>query len=196
MDSVSVKKFCFVSWNVQGLGDPVKCAVVKDAIAAASPTILCLQETKLASLDPQKQRSFLPSHTSGVAKKDADGSRGGIVTAWDTNSLTLASSHTSCYSLTTVLESTTTNVSLTVTNVYAPADHSLTDDFVADMELLLAVVSGPWLLVGDFNLLRYPHDKNNSNFNSLLTAKFNALIHALALHELPLLDRHFTWTNR
>jgi hypothetical protein len=61
MDSVSVKKFCFVSWNVQGLGDPDKCAVVKDAVAAACPTILCLQETKLASLIPRNSAlSYLP----------------------------------------------------------------------------------------------------------------------------------------
>jgi exonuclease III len=176
MDSVSVKNLCFLFWNVQGLGDPDKCAVVKNAILVASPSIVCLQESKLAALEPQKHRSFLPPSLASVASKGADGSRGGLVTAWDTNSLSLTSSHSTRFSLTTVLASTTTLVSFMVTNMYAPADHSLTDDFVSDMELLLDDVVGPWLVVGDFNLIRFPHEKNNDNFNRPLAEKFNNLI--------------------
>lgn len=38
-------------------------------------------------------------------------------------------------------------------------------------------------------------DKNNSNFNTHLADSFNSTIDSLALLELPLLDRMFTWTN-
>ncbi|KAK1685445.1 hypothetical protein QYE76_046293 [Lolium multiflorum] len=171
MDSLSVKNLRLESWNVQGLGDPDKCAVVKNAATAAAPSVLCLQETKLSSLNTAKARTFLPPFLSENATRDADGSRGGILTAWDTKLLTLSSSIQRRFSLTTTFASTTTDLSFTVTNVYAPSDHSLTDDFVSDMVELLPLVSAP-------------------------SAKFNALIHHLALQELPLLDRRFTWTNR
>jgi exonuclease III len=165
-------------------------------ISVASPTILCLQESKLASLDVFKQKSFLPPSLSGVAEKNADGSRGGLVTAWDPNIVSLSASFLRQFSLTTIFSSTTTDLSFTVTNVYAPSDHSLTDAFAQDMIDLFPLISGPWLVLGDFNLIRYPHEKNTPNFNSSLADKFNTLIHRLFLQELPLLDRRFTWTNK
>jgi hypothetical protein len=64
------------------------------------------------------------------------------------------------------------------------------------MKGLLPSISGPWLLCGDFNLIRYPNEKNNNRFNRVLADAFNSLIHSLALFELPLTDRQFTWTNR
>jgi hypothetical protein len=63
------------------------------------------------------------------------------------------------------------------------------------MVSLTAVVSGPWLIIGDNNLIRVRAEKNNNNFNRALADAFNAMIHAMALFELPLLDRLFTWTN-
>ena len=45
------KKICVVSWNVRGLGDPDKCAIVKDALVSAAPALICLQETKLRHID-------------------------------------------------------------------------------------------------------------------------------------------------
>jgi hypothetical protein len=60
---------------------------------------------------------------------------------------------------------------------------------------LLVDISGPWLVLGDFNLIRHPSEKNNDNFNPALANSFNAMINSLAVLELPLLDRRFTWTN-
>ena len=45
-----------------------------------------------------------------------------------------------------------------------------------------------WLVIGDFNLMRAPTNKNNTNFNQRLADKFNSMIDGLALIELPLLD--------
>jgi endonuclease/exonuclease/phosphatase family metal-dependent hydrolase len=82
-----------------------------------------------------------------------------------------------------------------VTNVYALSDHSLTSEFTAEMVALLPLITGSWLYLGDFNLLRHPSEKNNSNFHQNLADAFNAMINSLALFELPLLDRRFTWSN-
>ena len=63
------------------------------------------------------------------------------------------------------------------------------------MLALAPFVTGTWLVIGDFNLLRYLDDKNNGNFNPNLAAKFNSLIRQLQWFELPLLDMLFTWSN-
>jgi hypothetical protein len=64
------------------------------------------------------------------------------------------------------------------------------------MLTLLPLVSGPWIILGDFNLIRHPSEKNTTNFNQNLADAFNAMINAMALFELPFLDRRFTWSNR
>jgi hypothetical protein len=56
-------------------------------------------------------------------------------------------------------------------------------------------VTGPWLILGDFNLIRKPCEKNTPRFDCNLAAAFNSMIQSMALFELPLLDRLFTWTN-
>ncbi|WVZ86073.1 hypothetical protein U9M48_032914 [Paspalum notatum var. saurae] len=54
----------------------------------------------------------------------------------------------------------------------------------------------PWLICGDFNMIRYAHEKNNGNFRASEAAAFNDVFHALCLLELPLHDRQYTWSNR
>jgi exonuclease III len=195
MDSTPLRDLLFLFWNVRGLGDPAKCGVVKNAVLCANPSVACLQETKLDSLDAFKLKTFLPPRLCGFVTADADGSRGGMVTAWDTSLLQLVASSSNAYCLTTVFMSTTSGLSFTVTNVYAPSDHSQTHLFCDAMLLVPPSVVGPWLCVGDFNLLRCPADKNNSNFDRNLAATFNSLIRDMAWGELPLLDRLYTWTN-
>ena len=125
----------------------------------------------------------------------ADGSRGGIITAWNTSFFKKQSYITRRYSLTISLASTTSDLSFTLTNVYAPADLGFTAAFLHELQELSTHVTGAWILLGDFNLLRVASDKNNTLFNQSLADSFNSCINSLALLELPLLDRQFTWSN-
>jgi hypothetical protein len=45
---------------------------------------------------------------------------------------------------------------------------------MAEILLLAEAIAGPWLMVGDFNLFRYPQEKDNSNFDRSLAATFNS----------------------
>ncbi|CAN6218601.1 unnamed protein product [Urochloa humidicola] len=195
--SSSSKVFSVVSWNVRGLGDSDKCDVVKDALSTASPSIICVQETKLHSVTPQKARSFLPvSHATSLHSLSANGSRGGVLTAWNASSFSLTSFITRKHTLTTVLTSTTSNHILTITNVYAPSDHRDSHDFLDGLRELKPHISGPWLLAGDFNLVRSAADKKGGAPDARLCAAFNATLEDIGVIELPLLDKLFTWSNQ
>lgn len=82
-----------------------------------------------------------------------------------------------------------------ITNVYGPAVHADTQHFLDSLQAILERTLGAWVVAGDFNLIRGEADKNNSNINHALCSLFNSSIDALALTELPLLDRRFTWSN-
>lgn len=53
-----------------------------------------------------------------------------------------------------------------------------------------------WLIVGDFNLLRKPEDRNRPGGNASEMLLFNEAISSLGLVEIPLHGRKFTWTNK
>lgn len=53
-----------------------------------------------------------------------------------------------------------------------------------------------WMIVGDFNLLRKPQDRNKPGGNIQEMLSFNAAISKLRLVELPLRGCQYTWTNK
>ena len=123
---------------------PDKCAVVKDALVSVAPAVICLQETKLRDVNRFKAHSFLPPHfTNTIQYVNAAGSRGGILTAWNTNTFTLDTFISRRHTLTTVLSSTASEQYFSITNVYAPSDHRDSGNFLDDLLGLLPYISGP-----------------------------------------------------
>jgi len=191
------KNFHIVSWNVRGLDDQDKCAVVKDAVVSTAPAVICLQETKLRDVNRFKAHSFLPPHfTNTIQYVNAAGSRGGILTAWNTNTFTLDTFISRRHTLTTVLSSTASEQCFSITNVYAPSDNHDSGTFLDDLLELQPYISGPWILAGDFNLVRNSAEKNTGTLNVPLCSHFNDTLDRLGVVELPLLDRLYTWSNK
>lgn len=190
--------FCFsiVSWNVRGLGRQDKCDAIRDTLSVYHPHVACLQETKLDTICDRNSKSFLPSYLNAFAYVPADGSRGGILTAWNDNVLSGSAPMRTPFSLTIPFASTTSAHSFSLTSVYALADHRHSDAFLAGLMQLAPPGDENWALISDFNLIRFPEDKNNDRFDHNLAGRFNDTIDNLALLELPLLDRLFTWSNK
>lgn len=91
------------SWNVRDLNDTTKCGDVLAELLPQHLTFLVIQETKLATFDRTKLRSFLPSHLTTYDTVAATGASGGILSAWDPTSFALTSSTKRSFSLTTDL---------------------------------------------------------------------------------------------
>ena len=53
---------------------------------------------------------------------------------------------------------------------------------------------GPWIILGDFNMILKEEDKNNSNLDRALMGGFRRWTDDLDLKDLPLLGRNFTWS--
>ena len=189
---------CFnvVSWNVRGLSDSDKCKVVRNVFSDAKPSIICIQESKLALLNNFKSKTFLPQpFSSSYVYSPADGSRGGLITAWDPTLFSLISQHSNPYSLTTKFACNASDHDLQITNVYGPADHSFSNLFLDSLCVVHQHISGPWILIGDFNLVRSAGDKSNGQFNAALANTFNNTILQILVTETPLSDKRFTWSN-
>jgi Endonuclease/Exonuclease/phosphatase family len=100
---MNIGKLSILSWNVRSLGDPTKCALVKDTLKSSKATIVCLQETKLNDIYFAKLNSFIPpSHSNYTCTPTSGSWGGGTLTAWN-SSLCLHQSYNLTFSTTVVL---------------------------------------------------------------------------------------------
>nr|XP_040242573.2 uncharacterized protein LOC120962756 [Aegilops tauschii subsp. strangulata] len=79
--------------------------------------------------------------------------------------------------------------------VYGAAQPELKPDFLADLVRMCGSEQLPYLVGGDFNIIRRREDKNNDNFDDRWSFMFNTIIESLNLREIELSGRKFTWAN-
>ena len=63
------------------------------------------------------------------------------------------------------------------------------------MRGIRSLITGPWMIVNDFNLILQAQDKNNDLLNRRLMNKFRRVVDDLDLQEVHLNGRAFTWTS-
>ena len=80
-------------WNVRGLNNPARCNVISQVVEAASPAIVCIQETKLEVVTPEVVRHCLGNKFEDFYFLPARGTRGGIILAWDRLVVALSNPH-------------------------------------------------------------------------------------------------------
>ena len=78
-------KLRLISWNIRGLNNPQKRDVVKNLLKDWRGDVVCLQETKLASVDGSIVHSLWGNPCVGWAVLDAIGLAGGVgvLLMWD-----------------------------------------------------------------------------------------------------------------
>jgi hypothetical protein len=59
-----------------------------------------------------------------------------------------------------------------LTSVYGPSRDADKPNFLAELHDLRSLRSGPWLIIGDFNLIYRTKDKNNSNLKRWRMGQF------------------------
>jgi hypothetical protein len=83
-----------------------------------------------------------------------------------------------------------------LTLVYGPSCEDWKDDFLAELNALRNIRSGPWLLCGDFNWIYKAKDKNNDLLDRCRMGQFRCFLNDLLLKEIHLQGRLFTWSNK
>jgi hypothetical protein len=103
--------------------------------------------------------------------------------------------HCEPYALLVYFTSTQSSRSWTLVNIYGPCHGEQRDKFVQWLYDLNIPADEDWLIVGDFNFIRSPNNRNKpgGNVNDMLT--FNDIIRSQNLTELPLKGRKYTWSN-
>jgi hypothetical protein len=79
--------------------------------------------------------------------------------------------------------------------VYGSPQPDQKESFLAELVRMCSHENLPLLMGGDYNILRNPSEKNNSNYSTRWPFLFNAVIDGLNLKELEMSGCNFTWAN-
>jgi exonuclease III len=184
----------FLIWNVRGLNDKSRQDVVKTVVASLSPSLVCLQETKLSNISSFDLLSVLGPGYSNYVFNLADGTRGGILIAWKDGVLVSSDSLVKDFSVSVLLQDSVGN-HWWFSGVYGTHQDGLKSFFIDELREVRSACQGPWIVAGDFNQIFRVEDKNNPNINRSMLRRFRRLMNDLELKEIPLLGRRFTWSN-
>lgn len=99
------------------------------------------------------------------------------------------------FSLSIQFTSTLSDQSWILTNVYGPCVHEDKIEFIEWFANIHMPIDVDWIVMGDFNFIRSPSDRNipGGDVNEMLL--FNEAISNLGLVELPLKGRKYSWSN-
>ena len=182
-------------WNVRGINDPAKWLALANKIAESNCDIICLQETKRESFYSQYIKQFCPRRLKKFVFLPSVGASGGLFIRWNDNLFVGNTLFRNNFSISVKLTSTLSGATWVLTNVYAPCQGQARADFIQWFRNIDMADNTDWLVVGDFNFMRYPNNRNRAGGNVQYMLSFNDAISARALVEIPLKGRNFTWSN-
>lgn len=136
-----------VFWNVRGLNNPAKRAAVRTVITSAAPSIVCLQETKLSCVSPA-----IVMETLGASFRDfywlaADGTRGGILLAWQAEHISLHNRTIGTFHVSATVTPTSGSDAWWITGVCGPQGDAAKLEFLDELHDLNSSIVGPWIIV-------------------------------------------------
>jgi len=185
-----------LSWNVRGINSPSKWNVIRDKITETACDIVYFQETKKETLDLAFLKNICPSWIDAFEFLPSIGASGGLLVAWKSSLFKGELVFSNEYAISVEFNSQHNDSCWLLTNVYAPCQ---AEDKLAFLEWLKSIQmpdNMDWLILGDFNLIRRPENRNKEGGNIMEMFLFNEAISALGLNEITLQGRKYTWSNK
>jgi len=182
-------------WNVRGLNSVNRQDAVRTVVNSYKIDVVCLQETKMTTISRQLVLSMLGIDVdNNYIFLPSTGASGGILIAWRSCLGSVSASRVDTFS-TSVQFNSDSRGSWWLTCVYGPQDNEAKIQFLQELQDVRVQCTGPWMVAGDFNLIYKDEDKNNNNLNRAMMGRFRRWIEDMAVNEIPLHGRKFTWSS-
>jgi exonuclease III len=184
-----------LNWNIRGINSQERWDDIKQRVEECNCNIICLQETKREHFELSYLRNFCHKKFNKYAFTPSIGSSGSIITIWNGNLFEGTIISQRIFQVTVKLKCRMSGKIWHLTNIYGPAHNENREDFFNWMADLDSSDYHYWMLMGDFNLIRNPGDRNRSGGDSNNMLLFNTVIQVHDLEEIPLKGRSYTWSN-
>jgi exonuclease III len=163
-------------------------------VDSARVDVVCLQETKMVDVSRFLVLRMLGPAFDNFVFLPSVGASGGILVAWKNSIGICAGSRVDNHSVSMNFHSST-SPPWWLTCVYGLQGNQEKIQFLQSLREIRALCIGPWLVLGDFNLILREEEKNNNNLDRAMMGMFRRWANDLALNEIPLIGRKYTWSN-
>jgi hypothetical protein len=138
-----VEYLTIFNWNVRGLNAPARREVVHAMIQVVHPNLVCLQETKLASVDDQLKLDILGHSLDGYHFLPALGTRGGILVGWNKSYIEVVNPMHRDFSLSLEINLGWNSSTFSLTTIYGSTDLAAKTRFLEELVSLKPQPAAP-----------------------------------------------------
>jgi len=152
----------FISYNIRGLGSLEKRKVIQKIVKFHRPWILCVQETKLESINDFLCSSLWGNQNYGFSYRPSLGAYGGILTIWDTEEVDVIITRSLAHVVIIQGKMVKNGADFSLANVYAPCDPLRWQDVWNHLGTIIVNFRETyWCVCGDFNAFRSPAERKS-----------------------------------
>ena len=159
-------RMCYAGILVRGLNAENKWESLKNKVTESQCDVVCLQETKKENFDILFIKLFCPCSFDSFCFIPSVGASGGILIIWKSSIFAGIEIFKNGYALLVEFTSCHDNSYWVLTNIYGPCDADGKRAFLEWFGNIQMPDDICWLVVGDFNLLRKPENKNRPGGNA------------------------------
>lgn len=182
----NLMKVNIISWNVRGLNDARKRLLIKSLLHNWKADVFCFQETKLQGDIREIIKDLWSNRWVKYVQLEASGTRGGIILMWDSRLWDGEICETGTYCITCKFVGKTQDLSWHMTGVYAPNCTLEREEVWWELGAVRGLFTGPWVVVGDFNTVRFPSEKKNCSRYNKAMRDFSEFIEDMELADLTI----------
>lgn len=141
-------------------------------------------------------KQFYPTNFDSFDFLPSVGASGGTIIVWSSQLFTEEPIFQNNFAQSIEFTTLASGDKWVLTIVYEPCTDEGRDQFLQWFQNIDMLDDIDWLIVGDFNLIRYPSNRNKpgGDLNNMMA--FNEAISNLRISELPLHGQKYTWSNK
>lgn len=183
----------FLSSNIKGIRVAGKPSWVKGLIVKFGVDFLVIQETMISRDGSFDFHRVWGRNDLDFDMVEASGRSGGLANLWNPKKFSKTSDLKDRNFLVTSGFLVEDGTFINVVNIYAPQKTVQKRDLWDRLRGVINEKPGLWILLGDFNAVRFPEERRNSNFNNLSASDFNRFIDDANLQEYQMRGNKFTF---
>jgi exonuclease III len=149
-----------MNWNLRGINSEKKWLALSNKIEESGCDIICLQETKRELFDLAYIKKFCPKRFNKFEYVPSVGASGGLIIIWNGSLFNGELAFHNEFSLSVKFKSNLSNDSWILTNIYGPCQADRKAIFIDWFANIDMPQDTDWLIMGDFNFIRSPSDRN------------------------------------
>lgn len=182
-----------ISWNARGIGGGGKVGVIRDMVRKHEVVFLGVVETKAASVSEVIIRKMWRSYDCNWAVVNAINGGGGLLCIWDKDFIIQENVRLGDRWICVKGIIQHMNFECAIVLVYGSHTVRERRQLWLDLVELKENLNTPVLIMGDFNEVLCPEERNNGADISRSIMDFRSWVEDMGLVDLTLIGRKFTW---